>query len=361
MDYFARELQDYFAARGGALPPGVLDLLGKPLSHLNPEEMGLYNRQVGPYLENFRMALARRFTQRGLPWDEWMAEIGAGERSIAGELASQAIGLTQPISLPRFISPDWYHPIHPLPPSPREKARSKVILILLVAFVVLCLASMAGLSTYYIYTASHQEERLLQQAEREKEQGDYRAAAEHLRQLTERYPMSAEAREAEELYPGVVMDYILSRVESLKREVPEPVVKCVANLRYLPGYDPLQQTQSTYDPQSNAITINVWEIYLEYVDNVVLHEWGHVYDQTYIDAREELEYKRLRGIPADAPWICYNPEDIKEEDYLKSVGEDFAEAFVLVIGGRNLLRKPYYGWIDNPSKIREWMLQAARN
>lgn len=198
VDFFAEELREYFA--GTSMPDELFRVVSLPPGSLGLVDAMTYNACVGPYREKIRAALARRFLETGEPGELWASQLQSGSRSIAGQLAAEAIGLSQPDSLPLSITVPAAPVYYPATGKGRRFSRvalrmpSKKGLITGVAVLLALLLAIGGLSFYAHATAPS---RALRHANDEFASGDYGEAYRDYERIYEDYydrPQADEAR-----------------------------------------------------------------------------------------------------------------------------------------------------------------------
>ncbi|MEW6555597.1 MAG: hypothetical protein AB1384_15090 [Actinomycetota bacterium] len=152
---------------------------------------------------------------------------------------------------------------------------------------------------------------------------------------------------------GVGYDAVRSRVDQLEPTLPPEILECVEDLRYEQITDPIraQDRYGDYDPSAEVVGFTP-NIPSNMVDLVIFHEWGHAYDDEYLDAEEKERYKELRGILPDVLW---NDPD----NYSGSVEEDFAEVFAVLFGHAEWENHTPYGPVVNQDELRSFILAAA--
>jgi tetratricopeptide (TPR) repeat protein len=155
------------------------------------------------------------------------------------------------------------------------------------------------------------------------------------------------------LNQGVGYDAALGRVVELVPTLPPELLACVEDLDYIEITDPalIQDLYGGYDPDRDTVgfTLNIPQ---EEVDRVIFHEWGHAYDDEYLDEEEKELYMELRGILQDTLW--HNPDD-----YRGSVEEDFAEVFAVIFGNVKWINHTPFGPVINGDELKAFILKAA--
>jgi tetratricopeptide (TPR) repeat protein len=214
VDFFTAELQAYFT--GTNIPTGLYALLSRPLASLNAQDTAAYNQLVGPYLDRIRAALAARFVQQGSPREDWAARLSPYRRSIAEELASQVLGMSNLNTLPaaRAIPFEIGGAAQPVGRPGRRlsfPAFSLRSMLIAAAVVLLLVVACGGVLYYYQATAPS---RALDRAGAALERGEYEAAYHLYQEVQTRYPDKEEAAEAEVQQEGAAFSY----AEALKSQ-----------------------------------------------------------------------------------------------------------------------------------------------
>lgn len=152
---------------------------------------------------------------------------------------------------------------------------------------------------------------------------------------------------------GVGFEDVMRRVDELEQGLPVEISDYVVDLEYEMITDPdiPEDHYGHYDPVSDTVSFAAF-VPADKVDRIIFHEWGHAFDDEYLDDEEREEYMRLRDILPGTAWE--NPDD-----YMGSVEEDFAEVFAVVFGNVEWFSHTPYGPIDNVDELRAMILQAA--
>lgn len=198
-------------------------------------------------------------------------------------------------------------------------------------------------------------------------QGEYSRALDYLNQLARTYPASAEAASAEGYRNDV---YAIMRDEAISRDLtavaamfPSRVVDRLAAI----GYSIQDASRNPFGMKDAA---GVWDGYTVTLyapgafkfgipSGIIMHEWGHAIDDFYLDAGEKSEYRRLRGIPPDIPWMNYDEYNFDQDAYERSPDEDFAAVFRSLMCGEIWYGHTVYGPIADPAGMELWIVQAV--
>ena len=152
---------------------------------------------------------------------------------------------------------------------------------------------------------------------------------------------------------GAGYDAVMRRVDELEPTLPPELLACVEDLEYFQITDPtqVQDMYAGYDPADDSVgfTLNIPQ---EKIDRIIFHEWGHAYDDEYLDEEERELYMELRGMLPGTLW-----ED--SDNYTGSVEEDFAEVFAVVFGKVEWMSHTPYGPVINQDELRSFILAAA--
>ncbi|RJP32254.1 MAG: tetratricopeptide repeat protein [Actinobacteria bacterium] len=213
MNFFAQQLYDYYLEGGKQLPPGVLAVLGKPVSGLDDADIDIYNRFVGPYQDKIRSALRDRYIQQGSPMHAWSQQVNPYYRPIVEELAAQIMGME---SAPRFPEMLVARTAHIQPGTERKGSRRRPnmphISYRLVVVVLAVVALLAGGG--WLYFSATAPSRMLKGIKGELARGEYALALRHIEEIGDKYPERAQAEEAEGLRPQAALNYARELQES---------------------------------------------------------------------------------------------------------------------------------------------------
>jgi hypothetical protein len=152
---------------------------------------------------------------------------------------------------------------------------------------------------------------------------------------------------------GVGFEDVMRRVDELEPGLPVEICDYITDLEYGIITDPEVPADhyGYYDPGSDTVSFAAL-VPADKVDRIIFHEWGHAFDDEYLDDEEREEYMRLRNILPGTAWG--NPDD-----YMGSVEEDFAEVFAVVFGNVEWINHTPYGPIDNVDELRAMILLAV--
>jgi tetratricopeptide (TPR) repeat protein len=252
---------------------------------------------------------------------------------------------------------------------------------------------------------------LLEQALQDWNKGDRRQAIAGLDALLVKYPDSPESARARELYPALLLEEVqldkdvgkysdaLSHLGELEREYPDSGEAALAeglryeiygamrdesiarNLAVVNAMFPSRVGQrlaatscvirNVSENPYGQDAAGIWDGYriILYApvafsfnpSGVILHEWGHVIDDYFLSDGEKAEYRRIRGIPANVPWMNYSEYDYDDDAYHRSPNEDFAAVFKTLISGDKWYDYTVYGPIGDPAQMELWMVEATSN
>ena len=196
--------------------------------------------------------------------------------------------------------------------------------------------------------------------------GQYQTALSTLDQLVSEYPASAEAAESaalrSEVY-GLMLDQgIAQGLDLIDRAYPGQVTARISSVRYRIEEAPEDDfTAGSWTSYYNLVTLYSPSAFSYDLEEVLMHEWGHVVDYFFLSAGEEAEYRRLRGIPESVPWHNYHDAETDEDGYRSSPDEDFAEVFATVNLGEKWSGHTVYGEIADPGAMQLWMVAVSSN
>ncbi len=232
MNYFAQRLYDYFAEGGRELPPYILEVLSKPLTSLNAEEIDIYNRYIGPFQTQIRKALMDIYRGDGFPHREWAARISQYYQPVVESLVSQVLGLKGAADVPLELIVRLSHGKSGtklqrlIRGFTIQRMSSRPLKWLTITAAIIIALSLSGW-LYLHFTASS---RLYNKARDELAKGEYAPAMKHLEEFGKKYPGSDLAGEVDDLRADAALRYAEILVEDERFE--EAVDTCkIANTR----------------------------------------------------------------------------------------------------------------------------------
>jgi tetratricopeptide (TPR) repeat protein len=217
MNFFARQLYEYFVEGGKQIPPQILTVLSKPLSSLIGQEIDVYNQQIGPYQDKIRTALRNRYIQQGSPAKQWSEEMSPYYRPIIEEFAVQIMGNEYSAPLPVTLAPRIQYKM--------AETRKEGILArltipslsykwLIIALVVIVLLGTGG---WLLYSAT-EPSRMLNGIKGELKRGEYSLALQHIDEMEEKHNGKKQTEEAGGLKPEAALGYANELLERARFE-----------------------------------------------------------------------------------------------------------------------------------------------
>jgi tetratricopeptide (TPR) repeat protein len=152
---------------------------------------------------------------------------------------------------------------------------------------------------------------------------------------------------------GIVYEQIMARIDELKPSLPTEILECVERLKYQPSSSSeMSDFMGEYDSSDRTIYFNTGFISTDDLDATIFHEWGHAYSDYYLDQEEQEEYRDIREILNNIPWM-------DRDNFYLCPEEDFAEVFAVVFGGVEWEGYTWYGPVVNAEELKSFILTAA--